>query len=276
MAVRYFRTYTGRHVHPLCPSPEEIDIQDVAHSLSQMCRFVGHTDGFYSVAQHSVLVSELVPGRDALWGLLHDASEAYLCDLPAPIKRDPQMSFYRIAEDGYMNAICRKFSLRGQMPCSVMAADKLALATEFRDVTTVDDPDWIVAEYLDRIFETGALDALMEAWEGDYRGLLRWWRGRLTVDGAKRSEFPAEIAARYGPLALMETPKIVVGTIHSVKGGQADVVYLFPDLSRAGDEQYQRMGAPRDSVVRLFYVGITRARDTLYICQPDSHRAVSI
>jgi DNA helicase-2/ATP-dependent DNA helicase PcrA len=131
-------------------------------------------------------------------------------------------------------------------------------------------------EYLDRIFESGALDALMEAWEGDYRGLLQWWRDRLTSDAAKRSEFPAEIAARYGPQALMETPKIVVGTIHSVKGGQADVVYLFPDISRAGDEQYQRMGAPRDSVVRLFYVGITRARETLYICQPESHRAVSI
>jgi hypothetical protein len=146
MAVRYFRTYTGKRVHALAPSPEEIDIDDVAHALSQMCRFVGHTDGFYSIAQHSVLVSELVPHQDALWGLLHDASEAYLCDLPAPIKRDPEMSFYRIAEDRLMRAICRKFGLRPQMPFSVMAADKLALATEFRDVTTVDDPDWIVAE----------------------------------------------------------------------------------------------------------------------------------
>lgn len=146
MAVRYFRTHTGKRVHPLCPSPQEIDIEDVAHSLSQMCRFLGHTDGFYSVGQHSVLVSELASHRDALWGLLHDASEAYLCDLPAPIKRDPEMSFYRIAEDRLMRAICRRFGLRPQMPRSVMAADKLALATEFRDVTTVDDPDWIVEE----------------------------------------------------------------------------------------------------------------------------------
>ncbi|MGA3099667.1 MAG: HD family hydrolase [Bryobacteraceae bacterium] len=146
MAVRYFRTYTGKHVHALCPSPEEIDIGDVAHSLSQMCRFVGHTDGFYSIAQHSVLVSELVPRGDALWGLLHDASEAYLCDLPAPIKRDPEMSFYRIAEDRLMRTICRKFGLPPEMPQSVMAADRLALATEFRDVTTVDDPAWILAE----------------------------------------------------------------------------------------------------------------------------------
>jgi hypothetical protein len=146
MPVRYFRTYTGKHVHPLSPSADEIDIEDVAHSLSQMCRFLGHTDGFYSIAQHSVLVSELVPRQDALWGVLHDASEAFLCDLPAPIKRDPEMGFYRIAEDRLMRAICRKFGLRPEMPASVMAADKVALATEFRDVTTMDDPDWIVAE----------------------------------------------------------------------------------------------------------------------------------
>jgi hypothetical protein len=145
-ADRYFRTYTGKHVHALSPSPEEIDIEDVAHSLSQTCRFLGHTDGFYSVAQHSVLVSDLVPREDALWGLLHDASEAYLCDLPAPIKGDPEMSFYGIAEDRLMLAICKRFGLRPEMPRSVIAADKLALATEFRDVTTVDDPDWIVAE----------------------------------------------------------------------------------------------------------------------------------
>ena len=74
----------------------------------------------------------------------------------------------------------------------------------------------------------------------------------------------------------MNAPHVIVGTIHSVKGGEADVVYLFPDLSRAGDGQYHRMGPPRDSVVRLFYVGITRARHTLYICQPETPRMVAI
>jgi hypothetical protein len=146
MANNYSRTFLGKHVHPLCPSADEIDIEDVAHSLSLTCRFVGHTDGFYSVAQHSVLVSELVPAQDSLWGLLHDASEAYLCDLPAPIKRDPAMAIYRTAEDRLMVCIAHKFGLPPEMPKSVIAADKLALATEFRDVTTVDDPDWIVEE----------------------------------------------------------------------------------------------------------------------------------
>jgi len=146
MAARYFRTYTGREVHPLDPKPQEITIFDVARSLSQMCRFLGHTRAFYSVAQHSVLVSKLVPRGDALWGLLHDASEAYLCDLPSPIKRDTEMSIYRIAEDRLMLAVCERYGLPPEMPRSVAVADKVALATEFRDVTTVDDLKWIVAE----------------------------------------------------------------------------------------------------------------------------------
>ena len=118
----------------------------MAHSLSQMCRFLGHTKAFYSVAQHSVLVSEQVPRQDALWGLLHDASEAYLCDLPAPIKRDPQMRIYRIAEDRLMAAVCARFGLEPEVPHSVRIADKVLLATEFRDVTTMNDLAWIVDE----------------------------------------------------------------------------------------------------------------------------------
>jgi len=74
----------------------------------------------------------------------------------------------------------------------------------------------------------------------------------------------------------MDSPKVVVGTIHSVKGGEADVVYLFPDLSRPGDAQHQKMGPPRESVVRLFYVGMALARHTLYICQPETPRAFAI
>jgi DNA helicase-2/ATP-dependent DNA helicase PcrA len=131
-------------------------------------------------------------------------------------------------------------------------------------------------EYLDRLFEPGALESLMEAWEGDRCGLLTWWRRHLTADGVKRTEFPVQIASRYGALGLLNPPQAAVGTIHSVKGGEADVVYLFPDLSRAGDAQYQRMGPPRDSVVRLFYVGITRARRTLYLCQAETPRAIAI
>ena len=96
--------------------------------------------------------------------------------------------------------------------------------------------------------------------------MLSWWKERLTNDVRARAEFPAQIAIKRGPRALAETPKVIVGTIHSVKGGEADLVYLFPDLSEAGVAQYRRDGPPRDSVIRQFYVGATRAREKLYIC----------
>lgn len=88
----------------------------------------------------------MVPDQDALWGLLHDAAEAYLGDLPAPIKREPEMHMYRAAEERLLEAVAARFSLPSAIPDSVKRADRIVLATEFRDVTTVDDLDWIIAE----------------------------------------------------------------------------------------------------------------------------------
>jgi hypothetical protein len=93
-----------------------------------------------------------------------------------------------------------------------------------KKLTQHDPAQTATMERLDEIFETGALTSLMDAWDGDNRALLDWWRTRVTADVRKRVEFPAEVAARRGPQALMDLPKVVVGTIHSVKGGQADVV----------------------------------------------------
>jgi hypothetical protein len=129
---------------------------------------------------------------------------------------------------------------------------------------------------LDELFEPGAFASLLDAWAGDYRALLNWWRQLIMADVRGRVQFPADVASAHGPHSLMDPPQVVVGTVHSVKGGQADVVYLFPDLSRAGDAEYQRNGPPRDSVIRTFYVGATRARETLYICQRGTPMAISI
>lgn len=75
-------TSTGRQFWPLQPRADEICIEDIAHHLSMQCRFTGATRFHYSVAQHSVLVSQLAPdGENPLWGLLHDAAEAYLVDV---------------------------------------------------------------------------------------------------------------------------------------------------------------------------------------------------
>jgi uncharacterized protein len=126
----WLQTYTGRQFWPLDARPEEIDILDIAHALSCQGRFAGHTRAFYSVAQHSVEVSIHCAPTDALWGLLHDASEAYLVDLPTPIKHDPGMQTYRYAERWLMEAICQAFGLPLTMPESVTRADRRMLATE--------------------------------------------------------------------------------------------------------------------------------------------------
>jgi superfamily I DNA/RNA helicase len=136
--------------------------------------------------------------------------------------------------------------------------------------------DTATIETLDDLFETAALEALLTAFAGDYRSLLEWWRKRVTASVFKRVQFPLDIADAHGPTALIEVPRVIVGTIHSVKGGEADVVYLFPDLSGEADRQYQKTGPPRDAVIRQFYVGMTRARETLYICPMETGMAVRL
>lgn len=144
------------------------------------------------------------------------------------------------------------------------------------EIEGVNPAELVTIETLDQVFEAGALEELLSCFEGDYRRLLDWWRRRLNASVDKRVQFPAEIAMARGPQALLETPRVIVGTIHSVKGGEADVVFLFPDLSQAGDAAYQRFGPPRDAVIRTFYVGITRAREVLYIAEKASAMAATL
>lgn len=127
-------TFSGRVVFPLDPDPGDISIVDIAHALSLTCRFNGHTTRFYSVASHSVYVSFAVPEEDALWALLHDASEAYLCDIPRPVKYTDAFAPYRQAEQLLQATICQAFGLDEFMPESVKTADDLLLAAEIRDL----------------------------------------------------------------------------------------------------------------------------------------------
>jgi len=76
----WFQTYTGKQFYPLDPRPEDIDLDDIVHHLSHLCRFNGGTREFYSVAQHSVIVADALPDDFKLWGLLHDAAESFLAD----------------------------------------------------------------------------------------------------------------------------------------------------------------------------------------------------
>jgi hypothetical protein len=92
------QTHSGLMVDPLHLSIQDIRLEDIAHALSHLCRFTGHTSRFYSVAEHSVWCSRMVHPKFAAHALLHDASEAYLQDIPSPLKHLPEFAFYRAAE----------------------------------------------------------------------------------------------------------------------------------------------------------------------------------
>lgn len=130
MTTHLFRTFTGRFFCPLDPNPADICITDIAHSLSLLCRFNGHCPWFYSVAEHSLCVSQFCAPADALSGLLHDASEAYLSDLIRPVKRSDLLFPYRRAEQKLQLMIAAKFGLPPALPPSVRRADKLMLGIE--------------------------------------------------------------------------------------------------------------------------------------------------
>jgi hypothetical protein len=136
----FIETFTGGRFRPLSPVWADIRITDIAHALSNQCRFSGHVRSFYSVGEHSVRVAEYVAETEKdtstiLWALLHDASEAYLVDLPTPLKTMEQIGAgYRKAERRVMRAVCQRFGLSKEQPDAVTHADRTLLATEVRDL----------------------------------------------------------------------------------------------------------------------------------------------
>jgi hypothetical protein len=135
-------THTGRYVNPLDLRPDDVRIEDVAHALSNQCRYAGHTRTFYSVAEHSLWCAGYLEERGygpdvALAGLLHDAAEAYLVDLPRPLKMAPGFGdLYREAEARAQRVLEEVFGLaHGQLEHpAVKRADLVLLATERRDL----------------------------------------------------------------------------------------------------------------------------------------------
>lgn len=147
----WMQTYSGLRFYVMDPRPEDVVIEDIAHALAQQCRYNGHCRCFYSVAQHSVLVSMEVERRrrltddssrscgnwlEAVWGLLHDASEAYLGDMVRPLKRS--MPEYRAAEQRVQLAVMQRMGKLLEHepiePSVVKLADTILLSTERRDL----------------------------------------------------------------------------------------------------------------------------------------------
>jgi len=139
----WIQTYSGKKFFPLNPILEDIVIEDIAHALSMMCRFTGHCKEFYSVAQHSVLVSMQCSEANQLYGLLHDASEAYITDISRPVKRTRELEGYRVVEKNLQAAICKRFGLPEEEPEEVKLADTRLLVTEARDLMSPLHPDWV-------------------------------------------------------------------------------------------------------------------------------------
>jgi 5'-deoxynucleotidase YfbR-like HD superfamily hydrolase len=133
----YLQTVSGRWVNPFDPDPDQLDAGDIARALANQCRFGGHSRVFYSVAQHSVIVSELVEQRggdaeDVFAALMHDASEAYLGDMPHPIKHRSSLgAAFKAAEDHLEAALRERFRIKADVP-EIKRADRALLATERR------------------------------------------------------------------------------------------------------------------------------------------------
>ncbi|MBO2952649.1 metal-dependent phosphohydrolase [Burkholderia pseudomallei] len=173
-------TASGRYFDFLSPDPDSIVIEDIATALSRICRFTGHTTKFYSVAQHSVLVSYLVPQEFALQGLLHDASEAYLGDVSSPLKQ--LLPDYKAIEHRVERAILKRFGLPFPLHPSIKEADLRALVTERRD---------FMPEPID---SCRVVDAIAWSWTEGVVGIPAH-RSAFTPEGAR-----AMFLARYTEL----------------------------------------------------------------------------
>lgn len=133
--------YSGHFFDFANPRPEDIRIEDIAHALSMMCRFNGHTEHFYSVAEHSYITAIACPDEYKLWGLLHDAAEAYIGDMNAPLKKMVEGTYKEVERD-VEQCIVEKFGLSPDtMPEEVHEADMEVLSMEKEQVIQ-SDHEW--------------------------------------------------------------------------------------------------------------------------------------
>ena len=181
MSIRkgdWIQVYTGGKFYPEDPQPEDIYIEDIAHALSLQCRFGGHCESFYSVAQHSYTVSNLLPQEYKLWGLLHDAAEAYYMDIPRPIK--PLLPEYLRLEKLCEQTIAKTFDLPYPIPPIVKYVDSVLLKLEHQ-IFIKNHHIWAVDEIeinLDWLVDSGLEHSPIEhAWtpgEAEQRFLHRY------------------------------------------------------------------------------------------------------
>jgi uncharacterized protein len=140
----WIHTYIGKKFFPLDPKVSDIDILDIAHALSNKCRYAGHTINFYSVGEHSIHIHDYLLSKGYAksiigWGLLHDAAEAYLFDIPRPIKN--QIAGFEQLENNLLSIVAKAFGLPEVMPKIVKEIDFLMLGVE-KDQAMTSGPKW--------------------------------------------------------------------------------------------------------------------------------------
>lgn len=148
----WITTFVGKQFYPLDARPEDICIEDVAHALSHICRYGGHSREFYSVAQHSIYVQEVICDEMGLHheydlqlaALIHDATEAYMGDMVRPLK--VSMPEYRAAEERLnficYQALCPVLPARLEWEAVIKEADNMALMAERRDIINHFNREW--------------------------------------------------------------------------------------------------------------------------------------
>jgi 5'-deoxynucleotidase YfbR-like HD superfamily hydrolase len=139
--MSWIQTYTGKAFSLNIIDPNNIDIRDIAHSLSNQCRYNGHCKEFYSVAEHSIEMSMMI-NVDPMAALLHDAAEAYTGDIITPIKN--MLLEFKALENKLNRAIEIRFDLPTESleSLQIQIADKILSATEQRDILEPSKYQW--------------------------------------------------------------------------------------------------------------------------------------
>lgn len=145
-AKSWINTREGAKFFPLAARAVDVRIGDIAFALSNLCRYAGHVE-FYSVAEHSLIVSLIVEAlggtlEEQRAGLLHDGTEAYLVDLPRPVKHAPELAAYRKAEADLGAVIAQRFKLATIEPDIVRDVDRQMITLEAERLVLNRHPDW--------------------------------------------------------------------------------------------------------------------------------------
>lgn len=192
--MTWIATFTGKQIHLWDPLIENIDIKDIAHALSNLCRYAGHCYEFYSVAQHLVILSRiaeeaLMPDPQGLnipqIALLHDAAEAYLGDVTTPLKA--MLPEYKRIEAGMDRAISLRFNIPYPRPQEIKILEQALLLTETKELMGKSPEPWRAT------FTIKPYDVVVNPWspcDAEERFLKRFDELWQTSPGQRDIPFP--------------------------------------------------------------------------------------